>query len=58
MWGKGIGGAAGRRRARFARQIDTERCGAPAVLGVIVGSGYGYLRKDGIAVVPIGALGV
>ncbi len=43
---------------RFARQIDTERCGAPAVLGVIVGAGYGYMREDGIAVVPVGALGV
>ena len=42
---------------RFARQIDTERSGAPAALGVIVGTGYGYLREDGIAVIPIGALG-
>jgi hypothetical protein len=24
---------------------------------VIVGSGYGYVREDGVAVVPIGALG-
>jgi uncharacterized protein len=42
---------------RFARRIDTERCGEPAVLGVIVGTGYGYRREDGIAVIPIGALG-
>jgi predicted AAA+ superfamily ATPase len=42
---------------RFARRIDTDRCGEPAVLGVIVGAGYGYRRKDGIAVIPIGALG-
>ena len=41
---------------RFARQIDTERSGAPATLGVIVPTGYGYTRQDGIAVIPIGAL--
>jgi predicted AAA+ superfamily ATPase len=43
--------------ARFARRIDSDRCGRPALLGVIVGAGYGYVRKDGIAVIPIGALG-
>jgi predicted AAA+ superfamily ATPase len=43
--------------ARFARQIDSDRCGRPALLGVIVGAGYGYVREDGIAVIPIGALG-
>ncbi len=42
---------------RFAERIDAERCGSPALLGVIVATGYGYLRKDGIAVIPIGALG-
>jgi len=42
---------------RFARQIDTKRCGSAATLGVIVGTGYGYLREDGIMVIPIGALG-
>jgi uncharacterized protein len=42
---------------RFAKQIDTDSSGAPAVLGVIVGTGYGHRRDDGIAVVPIGALG-
>ncbi len=42
---------------RFARQIDTARRGEPAVLGVIVGAGYGHVRKDGVAVIPIGALG-
>jgi predicted AAA+ superfamily ATPase len=42
---------------RFAAQIDSQRCGEPAVLGVIVATGYGYLRDDGIMVVPIGALG-
>jgi len=42
---------------RFAEQIDTARSGAPATLGVIVGTGYGYMRDDGITVIPIGALG-
>lgn len=42
---------------RFAAQIDTARSGAPATLGVIVATGYGYVREDGIAVIPIGALG-
>ena len=42
---------------RFADRIDTAKCGSPAVLGVIVGTGYGYVRPDGIAVVPIGSLG-
>jgi uncharacterized protein len=42
---------------RFAKQIDTDKCGAPAALGVIVGTGYGYVREDGIMAIPIGALG-
>jgi predicted AAA+ superfamily ATPase len=42
---------------RFSRQIDTQRCGDPTALGIIVGTGYGYLREDGIMVIPIGALG-
>ncbi len=41
---------------RFARQIDTDKCGSPAALGVITGTGYGYVRDDGINVIPIGAL--
>jgi uncharacterized protein len=42
---------------RFIRQIDTERCGPPACLGVIVATGFGYVRDDGVQVIPIGALG-
>jgi predicted AAA+ superfamily ATPase len=42
---------------KFAKQIDTKRCGEPAALGVIVGNGYGYQREDGVQVIPIGALG-
>lgn len=42
--------------ARFRDSIDTRKSGESAVLGVIVGTGYGYLRPDGIAVIPIGSL--
>ena len=42
---------------RFADRIDTKKCGAPAVLAVITGNGFGYVRPDGVAVIPIGGLG-
>lgn len=41
---------------RFRDQVDTTKTGAPACLGIITATGYGYVRKDGIAVIPIGAL--
>lgn len=41
---------------RFRDSIDTGRSGEPALLGVISGTGFGYTRNDGIAVIPIGAL--
>ncbi len=41
----------------FAGRIDTRTRGPAAILGVIVGAGYGYVRADGIHVIPIGALG-
>ena len=42
---------------RLADRVDPERMGEPAALGVIVSSGYGYVREDGVGVIPIGALG-
>ncbi|MCG8467341.1 MAG: DUF4143 domain-containing protein [Gemmatimonadetes bacterium] len=42
---------------RFVERVDTARIGQPAALVVIAGSGYGYVREDGVIVVPIGALG-
>jgi predicted AAA+ superfamily ATPase len=42
---------------KFVKRIDTDRCGPPAALGVIIGSGYGYKQEDGIHVIPIGGLG-
>ncbi len=43
---------------KFGDRVDTDRCGEPAALGVIVGSGYGYARPDGVRVIPVGGLGV
>ena len=42
---------------RFATRIDSAKSGEPAVLAVISGTGFGYVRDDGIQVIPIGALG-
>ncbi len=42
---------------KFAREVDTRRSGEPAALGIIVAGGYGYVRGDGIQVIPITALG-
>lgn len=42
---------------KFKERIDTSKSGDPAVLAIIVGTGYGYVRKDGIQVIPIGCLG-
>ena len=42
---------------RFAERVDTSKCGRPGALAVITGTGYGYTRDDGIAVIPIGTLG-
>jgi len=42
---------------RFAERVDTGRVGPPASLAVIVAGGYGYMRDDGIGVIPVAALG-
>ncbi len=42
---------------RFSQHLDLTRVGKPGVLAVLTATGYGYRRDDGIAVVPIGALG-
>jgi predicted AAA+ superfamily ATPase len=42
---------------RFARNVDTEKCGPPAALGVIIGGGYGYALENGVRVIPVDALG-
>lgn len=40
----------------FIAKVDTTRSGTPSALGVIIGAGYGYVRDDGIHVIPIGAM--
>lgn len=42
---------------KFAGEVDTEQSGAPALLAVIVAAGYGYVREDGVQVIPITSLG-
>ncbi len=42
---------------KFKERIDTSKSGDPAVLAIIVGTGYGYVRKDGVHVIPVGCLG-
>jgi predicted AAA+ superfamily ATPase len=42
--------------AKFAKRVDISRRGEPSLLAVIVGSGYGYIRPDGVHVIPVGAL--
>ena len=42
---------------RLAERVDQHLVGPPQALGVIVASGYGYTRPDGVGVIPIGALG-
>ena len=41
----------------FRDRVDTGRCGEPSVLAVIVGTGYSYMRDDGVAVISVGTLG-
>jgi predicted AAA+ superfamily ATPase len=48
--------AAARSLRAFAAKLDTTRCGSPAVLGVITVASYGFLRADGVAVLPVAAL--
>jgi uncharacterized protein len=55
--GQGQIDAAARTLTRFASKVDRGSGGAPATLGVITATGYAYERPDGVAVIPIGALG-
>lgn len=42
---------------KLADEIDARQSGAPALLAVIVATGYGYVREDGVQVIPITSLG-
>lgn len=55
--GAGQVDAAAEALRRFADRVDTSRVGAPAFLGVVTPSGFGYTRRDGVHVVPVGRLG-
>ena len=54
--GAGQVDAAAASLSKFRERVDLAAGGEPKMLGVIVGSGYGYVRNDGIAVIPIGTL--
>jgi len=41
---------------RLRSRIDREEAGEPLALAVITATGYGYVRTDGVAVIPVGAL--
>lgn len=38
---------------KFAATVDTAKCGEPKLLAVVVATGYGYVRPDGVQVVPL-----
>lgn len=42
---------------KFAKRVDTDACGEPSALAVITSTGYGYVRDDGVMVIPVGAFG-
>lgn len=42
---------------KVVSRIDTARCGVPAFLAIVVPSGAAYQRPDGVAVIPLVALG-
>ena len=48
--------AAAEHLTKLRDRVDTGTTGEPLVLAVITGTGYGYVRDDGVAVIPIGAL--
>jgi predicted AAA+ superfamily ATPase len=55
--GSGLADEGAANLLKFLQRVDVATCGKPSALAVIVGSGYGYVRPDGVAVIPVGALG-
>ena len=49
--------AAAKNLKRFISRIDVEHRGEPAFLAVVLPAPYGYVREDGVHVIPIQALG-
>ena len=56
--GEGSVDGGARNLLRLVERVDVGRMGEPTALGVIVSSGYGYTREDGVGVIPVAALGV
>lgn len=54
--GLGEVNAAAEHLMKLRDRVDTDATGEPLALAVITGTGYGYVRDDGVAVIPIGAL--
>jgi predicted AAA+ superfamily ATPase len=54
--GAGLVDAGAESLLRFRSALDIQKTGEPEVLAVICGTGFGYVRPDGVAVIPIGAL--
>ena len=42
--------------SEFVKKVDTKKCGTPEFLAVVTSTGYAYVRKDGVYVLPIGVL--
>lgn len=40
----------------FAKKVDSEKMGPPQALFIITGNGFAHVRKDGVAVIPLGVL--
>ncbi|MCK7485910.1 MAG: hypothetical protein MZU97_10450 [Bacillus subtilis] len=40
----------------FATLVDPDRMGHPSFLAIVSATDYAYVRKDGVAVVPLGCL--
>jgi predicted AAA+ superfamily ATPase len=49
--GQGQADEAARSLLRFQDRVDTGKSGEPQMLGIIVATGYSYMRDDGIAVI-------
>jgi len=48
--------AAAEHLIRLRDRVDTDAAGEPCALVLVTATGYGCVRKDGVAVVPIGVL--
>ena len=57
LGGRSAVNAAAASLLKLRNRVDISRVGAPAKLTVITGTGYGYERPDGVAIVPVTALG-